>query len=138
MNRVETFWSTISFRSQFTISRFELLSEDLRLLITRFAYEESFSEYSKGGGKESNIKLIPFMVQMGTHLLKKSTSAPSSIIRPLKIVLTDRVGDWMASPVSCCLLRSMDCLALILLLLLLLLMLLLLLLLNSTFADQDE
>eukprot|EP00456_Euglypha_rotunda_P045721 TRINITY_DN36253_c0_g2_i1.p1 TRINITY_DN36253_c0_g2~~TRINITY_DN36253_c0_g2_i1.p1 ORF type:complete len:127 (-),score=14.69 TRINITY_DN36253_c0_g2_i1:18-398(-) len=58
----------MSFRSGFQLTRFELLVEDLRMLLARFAYEESFSEFSKGGGRESNVKLVPYMIQMGLHL----------------------------------------------------------------------
>ena len=41
----------------------------MKLLLLRFALEESFSTYSKGGGRESNIKLLPYYVQMATFLL---------------------------------------------------------------------
>ena len=46
-----------------------LLVHDAKLLLLRFAFEESFSTYSRGGGRESNMKLLPFILQMATHLL---------------------------------------------------------------------
>ncbi len=69
----------------------------VRLLLTRFAYEESFSEYSKGGGKESNIKVIPFMVQMGVHLLRKApASNHARVLTTLKSALSGQVNEWFS------------------------------------------
>lgn len=53
--------------------RCRLLAHDLKLLLLRFALEESFSTYSRGGGRESNIKLMPYIVQMATFLLDNHT-----------------------------------------------------------------
>lgn len=38
-------------------------------MLARFATGSSFSVDSKGGGRESNSRLLPFMVQMARHLL---------------------------------------------------------------------
>ena len=38
-------------------------------MLARFAMGASFSTDSKGGGKESNSRLLPFMLQMACHLL---------------------------------------------------------------------
>ena len=43
-------------------SMYTLSVHDLRLLINRFAENLSFSEDSGGGGRESNINLIPYMI----------------------------------------------------------------------------
>lgn len=45
---------------------------DLKMLMRRLANEESFSRDSLGGGPEHNMHLIPFMIQMITHLLKRN------------------------------------------------------------------
>lgn len=48
-------------------SRFRLLVHDFKFLLRYFAKEESFSIHSQGGGKESNIKLIPCFMQMALY-----------------------------------------------------------------------
>jgi len=78
-SKVADYWSNMRFRDNFTLTRFELLVEDLRMLIARFAYEESFSDFSKGGGKESNIKMIPFMIQMALHLFKTNLNSADQV-----------------------------------------------------------
>eukprot|EP00468_Gymnochlora_sp_CCMP2014_P014335 CAMPEP_0167769544 /NCGR_PEP_ID=MMETSP0110_2-20121227/17363_1 /TAXON_ID=629695 /ORGANISM="Gymnochlora sp., Strain CCMP2014" /LENGTH=953 /DNA_ID=CAMNT_0007658503 /DNA_START=1030 /DNA_END=3892 /DNA_ORIENTATION=+ len=81
--KVEKYWRDIPFRSSFQMSRVEIMIEDLRLLLARFAYEESFSEFAKGGGKESNMNFIPFMIQMTLHFTKR-LSSNSERIRTFK------------------------------------------------------
>jgi E3 ubiquitin-protein ligase UBR4 len=41
---------------------YTLSVHDLKLLIQRFAENQSFSEDTGGGGRESNICLIPYMI----------------------------------------------------------------------------
>ena len=49
---------------------------DVRLLLQRLATSSSFSVDSGGGSAHSNVKLLPFLVQMGFHCLgDTSTSA---------------------------------------------------------------
>lgn len=43
---------------------------DLRLMLNRFANEESFTKDSKGGGPEYNLCAIPHMLVMIWHLAK--------------------------------------------------------------------
>ena len=50
-DRVDAYWRNISFRGSFRNSRAAVVLEDLRLLLARFAYEESFAEFTKGGGE---------------------------------------------------------------------------------------
>ncbi|KAL6043444.1 protein purity of essence [Balamuthia mandrillaris] len=61
--------------------RFRLLCHDLKFLLHRFGLEASFSTHSKGGGRDSNIKFLPFMLQMGLFLLDYSPSSSSSDLR---------------------------------------------------------
>lgn len=42
---------------------------DLKLLLLRFAQEKSFSEESGGGGPQSNIHLIPYLIHMALYVL---------------------------------------------------------------------
>jgi len=43
-------------------STYVLAVHDLKLLLTRFAENLSFSEDSGGGGRDSNVNLVPYMV----------------------------------------------------------------------------
>ena len=45
-----------------------IMANDIKFMLKKFAYEESFSHYSHGGGPLHNIQLIPFMVQLALYL----------------------------------------------------------------------
>lgn len=59
--------------------RVKILSHDLMSLLKRFAYQESFSRDSKGGGPEHNMNLIPYTVQLIAHCLKISNHSANII-----------------------------------------------------------
>lgn len=42
-------------------------------MLARFATGASFSQESRGGGRESNSKFLPFMIQMARHLLDQGS-----------------------------------------------------------------
>ncbi|KYQ89094.1 hypothetical protein DLAC_10325 [Tieghemostelium lacteum] len=65
----DKYFNTLNNITRFDGPRFRLLAHDLKLLVLRFAKDESFSSDSKGGGKESNIRIVPFFVQFGMFLL---------------------------------------------------------------------
>lgn len=69
--------------------RCRLLVHDTKLLLLRFALGESFSTYSKGGGRESNIKLLPYFVQMATFLL-------DSPAQPQRAMYKRILATWIA------------------------------------------
>ncbi len=48
---------------------------DLKLLILRFAAEKSFSDDSGGGGPQSNLHLIAYMVHMALYVINTTRSA---------------------------------------------------------------
>ena len=48
-------------------------------MLARFAMGASFSTDSKGGGKESNSRLLPFMLQMACHLLDQGGIGPKRV-----------------------------------------------------------
>ncbi|XP_015793075.1 E3 ubiquitin-protein ligase UBR4-like isoform X2 [Tetranychus urticae] len=48
---------------------------DLKLLLLRFASEESFSLDSGGGGPQSNIHLIPYMIHMALYVINTTRCA---------------------------------------------------------------
>lgn len=42
---------------------------DLKLLLQKFAFEKSFSEDSGGGGPQSNMHLIPYLIHMTLYVI---------------------------------------------------------------------
>ncbi|XP_065346150.1 E3 ubiquitin-protein ligase UBR4 [Cloeon dipterum] len=48
---------------------------DLKLLLLKFAYERSFNEDTGGGGPESNMHLLPYLVHMALYVLNTTRSA---------------------------------------------------------------
>lgn len=71
---VDQYWDNLNALGRADGSRLRLLMYDIVLMLARFATRASFSLDSKGGGKESNSKFLPFMVQMGRHLLDQGSS----------------------------------------------------------------
>lgn len=66
---LESYWSRIPYAHSFAYSRVEILLEDFRSLLSRFAQLVSFSAESRGGGKESNLCFVPYLVQMASFML---------------------------------------------------------------------
>ncbi len=48
---------------------YHMLLHDIRLLLLRFAYEKSFSAESGGGGPQSNLNLVPYMLHVVAYLI---------------------------------------------------------------------
>ncbi|KAI5072138.1 hypothetical protein GOP47_0012244 [Adiantum capillus-veneris] len=65
---VDQYWDNLNALGRADGSRLRLLIYDVVLMLARFATGASFSTDSKGGGKESNSRLLPFMLQMACHL----------------------------------------------------------------------
>jgi hypothetical protein len=74
---VEGFWAQAHAAGRADGPRLRLLAHNLRLLLLRFACEESFSRDSHGGGRESNLRLVPYMVQMAAFTLDHPHGEPS-------------------------------------------------------------
>lgn len=68
---------------------YQLNIHDMKLLFLRFAMEQSFSADTGGGGRESNIHLIPYIVHTVLYVLNTSVSRSP-------------VGVWPARPVPLC------------------------------------
>ncbi|XP_078439464.1 auxin transport protein (BIG) [Wolffia australiana] len=66
---IDQHWDNLAALGAADGSRIRLLSYDIVLMLARFATGASFSADSRGGGKESNARFLPFMVQMAAHLL---------------------------------------------------------------------
>ncbi|XP_033099816.1 E3 ubiquitin-protein ligase UBR4-like [Anneissia japonica] len=47
---------------------------DLKLLMLRFAREKSFSDDSGGGGRQSNVHLVPYMIHMALYVINTTRS----------------------------------------------------------------
>jgi len=45
---------------------------DLKHLLIKFALEKSFSEDSGGGGRESNMYLVPYIMHMALYVINTS------------------------------------------------------------------
>lgn len=55
---------------------YQLNIHDIKLLFLRFAMEQSFSADTGGGGRESNIHLIPYIVHTVLYVLNTSVPRP--------------------------------------------------------------
>ncbi|KAG2383455.1 hypothetical protein C9374_004126 [Naegleria lovaniensis] len=66
---VKKFWSDVKIVKNISRDQFDILSHDLMILFNKFAKEESFSKDAGGGSATHQVKLIPFMIQMGLYLL---------------------------------------------------------------------
>lgn len=66
---VKKFWSDVKIVKNISRDHFDILSHDLMILFNKFAKEESFSKDAGGGSAIHQVKLIPFMIQMGLYLL---------------------------------------------------------------------
>lgn len=47
---------------------------DLKHLMLKFAFEKSFSEDSGGGGRESNVQLLPYIMHMALYVINTYVS----------------------------------------------------------------
>jgi E3 ubiquitin-protein ligase UBR4 len=57
------FWENLPFRTSLERSRVSIICRDLSLLFDTFALNSTFSQFSKGGGPESNANLITYYIQ---------------------------------------------------------------------------
>ena len=50
---------------------YHILVHDIRLLLLRFAYEKSFSAECGGGGPQSNLYLLPYVMHVAIYVLTR-------------------------------------------------------------------
>jgi hypothetical protein len=50
----------------------KVLQHDLKMIMKRLAYEDSFSRDTHGGGPEHNMHFVPFMLQMSCCILQQN------------------------------------------------------------------
>jgi E3 ubiquitin-protein ligase UBR4 len=74
ISRYEEYWRNASLLFDEISCKFSSQVKDLWLLLHRIANNKSFSEFSKGGGQDSNAQLISYMLQMGCFTLMKMSA----------------------------------------------------------------
>ncbi|KAK4765976.1 hypothetical protein SAY87_007618 [Trapa incisa] len=87
---VDQYWDNLNTLGRADGNRLRLLTYDIVLMLARFATGASFSAESRGGGRESNSKFLPFMVQMARHLLDQGS--PSQ-----RRAMAKAVGTYLSS-----------------------------------------
>lgn len=60
-------------------------------MLARFATGASFSADCRGGGKESNSKFLPFMIQMARHLLDHDSSQRNNLAKSISTYLSSTI-----------------------------------------------
>lgn len=93
---VDQYWDNLNALGRADGSRLRLLTYDIVLMLARFATGASFSADSRGGGRESNSRFLPFMIQMGRHLLDQG--GPSQRINMAKAVSSYISSSSLATP----------------------------------------
>ena len=61
---------------------------NLKILIEKFAYEESFSKESRGGGPEHNMQAIPYMLQLIYFLMEEDKGYLNFLISEQKEMMS--------------------------------------------------
>ncbi|KAA8547874.1 hypothetical protein F0562_004303 [Nyssa sinensis] len=95
---VDWYWDNLNALGRADGSRLRLLTYDIVLMLARFATGASFSADSRGGGKESNSRFLPFMIQMARHLLDQGN--PSQRRTMAKVIGTYLSSSSLDSKVS--------------------------------------
>ncbi|XP_051119264.1 auxin transport protein BIG [Andrographis paniculata] len=85
---VDQYWDYLNALGRADGSRLRLLTYDIVLMLARFATGASFSTDCRGGGKESNSKFLPFMIQMARHLLDHDSSHRSNLAKSIATYLS--------------------------------------------------
>lgn len=76
-------------------------SPSILQMLARFATGASFSADCKGGGKESNSRFLPFMIQMARHLLDQGNhSQRKTMAKSVATYLTSSSADSTPSAAS--------------------------------------
>ena len=83
----ELYWANISQLGRHEGSRFRMMVHDTRLLLQRLAMGASFATDSGGGSAHSNVKLLPFLMQMGQRQVCQCTNGITQTIYPLRFLL---------------------------------------------------
>ena len=69
-------------------------------MLARFATGASFSTDCRGGGKDSNSKFLPFMIQMAWHLLDHDSSQRNNLAKSISTYLSSTISPGTQQPSS--------------------------------------
>ncbi|TQD82010.1 hypothetical protein C1H46_032473 [Malus baccata] len=95
---VDQYWDNLNALGRADGSRLRLLTYDIVLMLARFATGASFSAECRGGGRESNSRFLPFMIQMARHLLDQgSPSQRHTMAKSLTAYLSSSASDSRTS-----------------------------------------
>lgn len=95
---IDKYFEQLSQLGRVDSPRFRIIVHDLRTLLERFAYDQSFSADSLGGGRASNVNLIPFMVQLGLFVLdKKGAGQRAAYTRTFQTFVEEDKSAWARS-----------------------------------------
>lgn len=97
---IDQYWDYLNALGRADGIRLRLLTYDIVLMLARFATGASFSTDSRGGGKESNSKFLPFMIQMARHLLDQDTSQRRTLTKSIATYLSSSTLDAKSPPPS--------------------------------------
>lgn len=93
VRHMDLYWDNLNALGRADGSRLRLLTYDIVLMLARFATGASFSQDCKGGGKESNSRFLPFMIQMACHLIDHASSSQ-------RRTMAKSVSSYLTSPTS--------------------------------------
>ncbi|KAF3945345.1 hypothetical protein CMV_028261 [Castanea mollissima] len=98
---VDQYWENLNALGRADGSRLRLLTYDIVLMLARFATGASFSAESRGGGRESNSRFLPFMIQMARYLLDQGNpSQRHSMAKAVSAYLTSSTTESRPSTPS--------------------------------------
>ncbi|XP_073156563.1 auxin transport protein BIG [Henckelia pumila] len=95
---VDQYWDYLNALGRADGNRLRLLTYDIVLMLARFATGASFSADSRGGGKESNFKFLPFMVQMARHLLDHDSLQRNNVAKSVATYLSSPASESKCPP----------------------------------------
>ena len=78
LGAVERHFGTVSSFGDQAMSRFGQIMHDIRLLMLRIAYKETLWDDTGGGSLSSNLKLLPYQLQLGFFLAREASSSDRS------------------------------------------------------------
>ncbi|KAJ1697807.1 hypothetical protein LUZ63_006319 [Rhynchospora breviuscula] len=97
---VDQYWDNLSALGRADGSRIRLLTYDIVLMLARFATGASFNCDSRGGGRESNSRYLPFMVQMASYLLDQGNPNPGQQRRTMAKTISTYLANNSASSIA--------------------------------------
>eukprot|EP01135_Chromosphaera_perkinsii_P006329 Nk52_evm58s485 gene=Nk52_evmTU58s485 len=76
---VDRFFVNLGNVAKLEFFRIGTLTDNVVMLIAKYASEENFSTVEQGGSRESNIKQVPYLIQVGLYLLHQNAEQRESL-----------------------------------------------------------